>query len=51
MILVILFKHGMARMTMLEKGTHQQWHPLVYSDLPTSTMGRGGSESVVRAHD
>ena len=24
-----------ARMTMLEKGTCLQWHPLVYSDLPT----------------
>ena len=28
-----LFKHGVARMTMLEKGTGLQWRPLVYSDL------------------
>ena len=28
------FKHGVARITILEKGTDVKWRPLVYSDLP-----------------
>ena len=36
-----MFKQGVARMTMLEKGAGLQWRPLVYFDLPT----RFGSSS------